>query len=285
MDEGGSSVRHSLNTPVDQQVFQTIFNRLFSLQGRGVLLTGATGGIGRVFATAVAEAGACVAVTDLDLAQLEELRQQVERTGGQAVSFATDLGDVDACRQVIQEAYTALGRLDILVNCAAVNRRKAIQEVTLDDFETIVDVNLRSIYFLCQAVYPIMRAQSGGKIVNIGSVNSFFGLDTVSVYGLTKGAVSQLTKVMAVEWAQDNIQVNCLAPGFVRTPLSTPLWTDPQKSEWLRSRIPARRPCVPEELVGALLLLASPASDYITGQTFVVDGGFLAGGSWDPDKQ
>ncbi len=195
-----------------------------------------------------------------------------------------DLGDVAACRELIDEAHEKLGGLDILVNNAGMNRRKPIVEVTEDDYEVINAANIRAIYFLCQQAHPIMKAQGGGKIIHIGSMNVFYALDTVSVYGLTKGAVAQLTKVQAVEWAGDNIQVNCLTPGFVRTPLSQPVWDDPQKAKWLRSRIPVRRGAEPEELIGVALLLASQASSYMTGQNVVVDGGFMAGGSWSHDE-
>jgi NAD(P)-dependent dehydrogenase (short-subunit alcohol dehydrogenase family) len=115
-------------------------------------------------------------------------------------------------------------------------------------------------------------------------MNIFYGLDTVSVYGVTKGGLGQLTKVMAVEWAEDNIQVNCVTPGFFLTPLSRPLWEDEQKARWFRNRLPTRRPGLPEELVGIVLLLAGNASSYVTGQNLVVDGGFLAGGSWSRDE-
>jgi NAD(P)-dependent dehydrogenase (short-subunit alcohol dehydrogenase family) len=259
----------------------SLFERLFSLRGKTALITGAAGGIGQVLAVALAEAGAVVGLHDLSADRLVETQRAVEAVGGQAILFAADLQLVDACRRLIADAHAALGRLDVLVNCAAMNRRKPIANVTQDDFDTIVAVNLRSIYFLSQAAQPIMQAQGGGKIIHVGSINIFYGLDTVSVYGLTKGALAQLTKVMAVEWAKDNIQVNCIAPGFMDTPLSKPVWADEQRAHWLRSRIPARRPGLPEELLGVFLLLASSASSYLTGQTIVVDGGFLAGGSWE----
>jgi 2-deoxy-D-gluconate 3-dehydrogenase len=260
-----------------------IFERLFSLHSKTALITGAGGGIGQVLAVALAEAGAVVGLHDITTDRLAETQRAVEAAGRQTIVLAADLQDVDACRHLIANAHAALGRLDVLVNCAAMNRRKPIADVTQDDFDTIVAVNLRSIYFLSQAAQPIMRAQGGGKIIHVGSINSFYGLDTVSVYGLAKGALAQLTKVMAVEWAKDNIQVNCIAPGFMDTPLSKPVWADKRRATWLRSRIPARRPGQPEELLGVFLLLASPASSYLTGQTIVVDGGFLAGGSWEQE--
>ncbi len=261
-----------------------LFERLFSLEGKSVLLTGASGGIGRVLAVALAEAGAAVGVHGRDQARVYETCALVEEVGGQAAPLITDLQTVENCRKLVSRANEALGRLDILINCAATNRRKPIAEVTEDDFDTIVAVNLRSVYFLSQAAYPLMQAQGGGKIINIGSMNIFYGLDTVSVYGLTKGGVAQLTKAMAVEWAADNVQVNCVTPGFFLTPLSKPLWEDQQKARWFRNRLPTRRPGLPEELVGVILLLASNASSYITGQNIVVDGGFMAGGSWTRDQ-
>jgi 2-deoxy-D-gluconate 3-dehydrogenase len=186
---------------------------------------------------------------------------------------------------LITEAHTALGQLDVLINCAGINRRKPITEVSEDDYVTIMALNLQSVFFLCQAVHPLMRAQGGGKIINIGSVNSIYGLGTISVYGASKAGLAQVTRVMAVEWAKDNIQVNFIIPGFILTPLTEkPLWGDAYKNQWLQDRIPARRPGLPEDLVGAILLLASPASSYMTGSTIVVDGGFFAGGSWERDE-
>jgi 2-deoxy-D-gluconate 3-dehydrogenase len=266
--------------------FSTLFNRLFSLADKTVLITGATGGIGQILAVALAEAGAVVGVHGFTPAKVDETCRLVEEKGGQAVPLKADLTQVKACRRLIDEAHSALGRLDVLVNCAAINRRKLITDVTVDDFEKIMTLNLRTVFFLCQAAYPIMQAQGGGKIINIGSINSTYGLATISVYGAAKAGLAQVTQVMAVEWAKANIQVNCLIPGFFLTPLTEePLWGDTHRSNWLRERIPARRPGQPEELVGVALLLASPASSYITGTSIVVDGGFLAGGSWEQEEK
>jgi gluconate 5-dehydrogenase len=261
-----------------------LLQRLFSLEGKSALVTGSSSGIGQELAIALAEAGAVVGVNGRNQERVEKTCSMIEEIGGKAVALITDLQDVEDCRKLITKANIALGRLDILINCAATNRRKPIADVTQDDFDTIVAVNLRSIYFLSQAVYPIMRSQGGGKIINIGSINNYYGLDTVSVYGLTKGGLTQLTKVMAVEWADDNIQVNCITPGFFLTPLSKPLWDDEKKAKWLHSRIPARRAGSPKDLVGVTLLLSSDASSYITGTSIIVDGGFLAGGSWVRDE-
>jgi gluconate 5-dehydrogenase/2-deoxy-D-gluconate 3-dehydrogenase len=258
--------------------------KLFSLEGKAALLTGAGGGIGHALAIGLAGAGASVALHARTTAKLEGLAADIERSGGKAVCFTAELGDLGAARGLVENAHAAFGRLDILINCAATNRRKPIAAVTEDDWDSIMAVDLKSLYFMSQAAYGLMRSQKSGKIIHIGSVNSSFALGSVSVYGAAKGAVAQLTKVMAVEWAKDNIQVNCIIPGFVATPLSKPLWEEPYKADWMRSRIPTRRPALPEEMVGPVLLLAAPASSYITGTTIVVDGGVLAGGWWEPDE-
>lgn len=260
------------------------FQALFSLTGRTVLVTGAGGGIGRALALGMAGAGARVGIHDVAPERLEETQRAVIAAEGQAVPLLAELGEVESCRRLIRDAHTALGRLDVLVNCAGMNRRAPIAAVTEEDYEAIMAVNLRSIFFLSQAAHPIMRQQGGGKIINIGSLSAFLALGTVSVYGMTKGAVAQLTRTMAVEWAKDNIQVNCVAPGFMLTPLTeTSLWGDEKKRRWLLGRIPMRRPGRPDELVGTALLLASQASSYLTGQTITVDGGVLAGGSWEEE--
>jgi gluconate 5-dehydrogenase len=256
--------------------------QLFSLTGKTALITGASGGIGAALAVGLAEVGATVGVHGRSGEKVAETCRQVEAAGGQACGFTADLSEVAASRQLIADALAKLGRLDILINCAGMNRRKPVDEVTPDDYDTIMAVNLRSIFFLCQAAHPHLKAQGGGKIININSLNSVFGLGTISVYGASKAGLAQITRVMAVEWAGDNIQVNGIVPGFIRTPLTEgPLWGTPHRAEWLHSRIPLRRAGEPEDLVGAALLLAGPASNYITGTTILVDGGFLAGGSWE----
>lgn len=261
----------------------SILERLFSLEGKVALVTGASGGIGRALAVGLAEAGATVAVHGRKQDEVNETCHQIATAGGKALPVIADLSTVENGRQVIATTVGELGRLDVLVNCAGMNRRKPIVEVTEDDYDTIMAVNLKSIYFLTQAAYPHLR-ERGGKVINVGSINVYYGLDTVSVYGASKGGLHQLTKVMAVEWASDNIQVNCIVPGFIYTPLAKPLWDDDEKAHWFRARLPMRRPGKPEELVGMTLFLASPASDYVTGQSFIVDGGFTAGGSWHRDE-
>jgi gluconate 5-dehydrogenase len=260
-----------------------ILQTLFSLEDKRVLITGASGGIGRALAVGMAEAGATVAVHGRKQEEIEATCKLVEAAGSKAYAVAAELVDAASARVVIDKTVDVLGQLDVLVNCAGMNRRKPIVEVTEEDYDAIMAVNLKSVYFLSQAAHPHLR-ERGGKVIHIGSINAYYGLDTVSVYGASKGGVNQLTKVMAVEWARDNIQVNCVVPGFIYTELGKPLWADKKKAHWFRSRIQMRRPGLPEELVGVTIFLASPASAYVTGQSFVVDGGFTAGGSWHHDE-
>ena len=254
----------------------------FSLAGKTALVTGASGGIGRALAAGLAGAGATVALHGRSEEQLAQARRDIESAGGRAMAITADLNDPAACDRLIADAQRALGRLDVLVNCAGMNRRKPIEQVPADDFDTIVNVNLRSVYFLSQAAHPIMRRQGGGKVVHVASLTSSIALAGTSVYGVTKAALAQLAKTQAVEWAKDNIQVNCLAPGFIRTPLTeASVWGDERRRRWLMGRIPAKRAGEPEDMVAAVLFMAGPGSSYLTGQMITVDGGVLAGGSWD----
>ncbi len=260
---------------------RTYLERQFSLTGKAALVTGASGGIGRAFAAALAGAGARVCVHGRSRERLRETESLIAEAGGETVSFTAELSDVESCRELVDLTHETLGGLDILVNTAGMNRRKPIEQVTQDDFDTVIAANLRSALFVSQAAYPIMKAAGGGKVVHVGSVTSNYGLGGVATYGMSKSALAHLTRSMAVEWAADGIQVNCLAPGFILTPLTEePIWGDASRSSWLLARIPAKRPGRPEELVGALLFLVAPGSSYLTGQTLFVDGGFTAGGWW-----
>lgn len=254
----------------------------FSLEGRVALVTGAGGGIGRAFAWALADAGAIVAAHERGLDVLVHVRELLERAGADWSAHTADLSSVEACQALVADVHGRHGRLDVLVNCAGIVSRTRIEATDPELFDRVVAVDMRAPYFLSQAVHTLMRQQGGGSIINVGSVNSFFGLDTASVYGLSKGALTQFTKAAAVEWARDGVRVNCLTPGFIKTPINaTDLWADERRSAWIIDRVPMARPGLPDDLIGALLFLASDASAFMTGQTIVVDGGFLAGGSWD----
>ncbi len=255
---------------------------MFGLGGKVALVTGASGGMGRALAVGLAEAGAGVVVHGRRERELGETEEAVRGVGGRVWKVVGDVGTVGESRRVVGEAAGLAGGLDILVNCAGMNRRKWIAEVPGEDFDAIVGANLKGPYFLSQAAHREMKKRGGGKIVNIGSVTSLWGLGMVSVYGATKGAIAQLTKAQAVEWAGDNVQVNCLCPGFILTPLTEKaVWGDEGRARWLRERIPAGRAGRAEEMVGMCVLMASSAGDYMTGQVVAMDGGFLAGGTWE----
>jgi gluconate 5-dehydrogenase len=256
--------------------------KYFSLAGKVALVTGASGGIGRALAVALAGAGAKVALHGRNAGQLQQTAREVLSAGGESVSLAADLLEPEASAALVDQCVGKLGRLDVLVTCAGMNRRKPVDAVSEDDYDTIMAVNLRSVYFLSRAARAVMKRQGGGKIVHVTSLTSSMGLAGTSVYGMSKAALAQLAKTQAVEWAADNIQVNCLAPGFILTPLTeAPLWGDEKKRAWLLGRIPAKRPGTPDDMVAAVLYMAGPGSAYLTGQMITVDGGVLAGGSWD----
>jgi NAD(P)-dependent dehydrogenase (short-subunit alcohol dehydrogenase family) len=258
-----------------------ILDQLFSLRGKTALVTGGGGAIGRVLSRGLARAGARVVIHDVDPARLAEARALVEDAGGVAETLAADVRDAAAAKTLVDDAAAKLGGLDILVNSVGANRRKRIEAVTPDDFDAIVDVNLRAVYFLGQAAYPHFKRRGGGKIVNVSSLSAKHAFNTISVYAASKAAVSQLTKAQAREWAHDNIQVNAIEPGFVRTEFTRPLWDDPYRDQWFKSFIPTGRLATPDDLLGTVLLLASPASAYLTGQAIVVDGGVLSGATWE----
>jgi gluconate 5-dehydrogenase len=254
---------------------------LFSLPGKIALVTGGSGDIGRVLALGLASAGATVAINGTNPGLLADVRAELVAVGGLAESFAADLADVAECERLVARVIERFGRVDVLVNCAGINRRQPILEVTPDDYERVMAVDLRAAYFVSQAAARVMIECGGGSIVHVGSINSAIGLATISVYAAAKAGLSQLTRNQAVEWAAHGIRVNCLAPGFIVTKLTEgPLFGDERKRRWMLDRIPLGRGGTPDELVGPLLLLASDAGSYLTGQTLYVEGGILSGSTW-----
>jgi NAD(P)-dependent dehydrogenase (short-subunit alcohol dehydrogenase family) len=259
---------------------------LFSLEGRVAIVTGAAGGIGRWLAAGLGAAGASVVVTDLDEPGLAELEATLAGAAIDAAGLVVDLADDEAAERVVDATLQRFGAVHVVVNNAAVNRRMPMTEMDSATWDWIVRVNLRLPYFLSQRAARAMIEQGeGGSIVSISSLNVGYALEHVSVYGLAKAGLSQLTRHMALEWAEHGIRANAIAPGFMDTPLAAPVWADRNLNRWILNRVPMERPGHPAELVGACLLLASDAGSFLTGQTLFVDGGAHAGGRWfHPDR-
>jgi 2-deoxy-D-gluconate 3-dehydrogenase len=258
----------------------TSLQELFSLEGRVVLFTGASGDLGRAMARGLALAGASLALNGRSETRLAAVQDEICNLGASAEIFPADISYRDALPVLVEGVIKKFGHIDILVNCAGINQRQPIQEVSREIYDRIMGTNLRAAYFLSQAVVPHMVAQGSGKILHIGSITAAIGLEHVSVYGMAKAGLSQLTKTMAVEYAEHNIQVNCICPGFFSTDLTVSLWDNDRRRHWMLDRIPTKRGGKPDELMGTTILLTSSASSYITGQTIYIDGGFLAGSQW-----
>lgn len=248
------------------------------LEGRAALVTGASSGIGRGIAVALGAAGARVVGVARNEQGLAETRALIGAAGGTATSYVADLAEPTAGHRAVDAVMEAHGRLDILVNAAGVQRRRPAFEVTEEDWDAMLAVNLKSLFFLSQAAARRMAERRSGAIINITSLTSVIGIPELSVHGAIKGAVTQLTKALAVEWATVGIRVNAIGPGRIRTPMTEPVFSDPAVRERFVSLIPMGRGGTPEDLAGAAVFLASDASAYVTGQTIYVDGGWLAGG-------
>ncbi|MBI5666394.1 MAG: glucose 1-dehydrogenase [Chloroflexi bacterium] len=252
----------------------------FRLDSKVAVITGGSRGIGLAIAEGMAQAGAHVVLVARGADMLTEAVNRICASGGSAEGIVLDVQDIAAGQQMIADVIARRGRLDILVNNAGMNIRTATLEVTPDDFDRILAVNLRGPFFLCQAAAKHMVSAQTGKIINIASLSSFVGLRKIASYASSKGALVQMTRTMSAEWARDNVQVNAIAPGFIRTDLNRKLWENEAVLNWVIGNTPAGRLGTPEDIVGAALFLASPASNFVTGHVLAVDGGFLSGGTW-----
>jgi len=245
----------------------------FSLEGRVALVTGAAGGLGAAYAAALAEAGADVAVHDRS--PVDETCQRVRALGRRAAALAGDVTDPRAPERLVQETLQALGALDIVVNNAGTIRRAPAAETSDEDWLAVIDVNLGAVFRMCRAAGRHMIARGRGKIVNVASLLAFQGGILVPAYAASKGGVAQLTKALANEWAGKGVNVNAIAPGYVRTDNTAPLQKDPVRSKAIVERIPAGRWAETRDVAGAVVFLCSPAADYVHGHLLVVDGGWM----------
>ena len=248
-------------------------NGRFSLQGKVALVTGASRGLGRGMAIGLAEAGADV-VVHASVPPAGTARE-IEQLGRRAVAFGADLADRPSVDRLAQEAVAAFGRIDILVNNAGIIKRQPAVDHSDEFWDSVIEVNLSSMFRLSRAIGAQMLERGSGKIINIASLLSFQGGITVPGYAAAKGGVAQLTKALSNEWAPRGINVNAIAPGYMATDNTAALRDDPVRSRQILERIPAARWGTPADLAGAVIFLASPSSDYVNGQVLAVDGGWL----------
>lgn len=250
----------------------------FRLDDRVALVTGGSRGLGLGMALALAHAGADIALAARTEPELNSAADRIRAAGGRALILPADVSDTSAARAIVNETANHFGRLDILVNAAGINIRQPVDTFTEADWDRLMAINLKGAFFACQEAAPIMRGQGKGKIINVGSVAFEIIVPNVALYAISKGGMRQMTRSLAVEWARDNICVNAIAPGRFWTKMTDAVFSDERLYESAVAPIPMGRPGTASDLAGATLLLASDASDYITGQTIVVDGGWMVNG-------
>ena len=249
----------------------------FDLTGKVAIVTGASRGLGQYFGRALARAGADLVITSRTIEALAPFKKEIEALGRRAVPLQLDVRDYDSIQRMADDAFSACGKIDILVNNAGCNVRKPAVEVTWDDWNLVLDTNLRGTFFVAQAVARKMIPRNYGRIINIGSVTCVAGYAGLGPYCASRGGVKQLTMSLADDWGPHGITVNCLAPGWFKTAQNQVLYEDQEWVDYLCDRIPLKRPGQPDDLNGGVVFLASDASEYITGQTLLIDGGISTG--------
>jgi NAD(P)-dependent dehydrogenase (short-subunit alcohol dehydrogenase family) len=255
---------------------------LFDLSGQKALVTGAGRGIGATLALGLAQAGADVAVADIDIGPADEVRREIEALGRKCVLIEANVTDNASVDKMVADAASGLGGLSILVNNAGTNVRKTMAELTEEDWDRVLDLNLKSLFFITRRAGEEMKKNGGGKVVNIASLMGWSVFrnprgQTYGPYASSKGGVISLTRSFAVEWATENIQVNAICPTFIETPLTKPLTDDALVYDAIRARTPMGRFGQMNELIGPCVFLASAASNLVTGESLLVDGGWHAG--------
>jgi NAD(P)-dependent dehydrogenase (short-subunit alcohol dehydrogenase family) len=245
----------------------------FSLKDKVALITGASRGIGEATAIGLAQAGADLAIVSRKLPDLEKVGEEVKKLGRKCLPVQAHLGKVEEINQLVKRVLEEFGKIDILVNNAATNPTMA-SAIDVDEraWDSIMNLNLKGLFFLSQAVARVMREKGGGKIINVSSVAGITP-DLLPLYSISKAGVNMVTKVMAQQWAQYNIRVNAIAPGLTKTRFSEALWKNPDILKLAMFKTPMGRPAEPEEMVGAIIYLASDAASYVTGQIIAIDGG------------
>ena len=247
---------------------------IFSVNNKSAVITGANKGIGREFSFLLARNGVNLALIARNSKELDELKNELMKFDVEVYVYSFDLTDFEKIPGLVDDIIKDLNSIDILINNAGINLAKPIEEVSLDDWDKQIDINLKSIFFLTKAVGEVMKLQTKGKIINISSQMSAVGYFDRSVYGTSKGGLSQMTKAFAIEWSKYNINVNAMAPTFIETDLTNKMLENKEFKNDILKRIPLGKLAKKEDLFGTMLLLSSSASDMITGETIFVDGGW-----------
>jgi NAD(P)-dependent dehydrogenase (short-subunit alcohol dehydrogenase family) len=251
---------------------------VFDLSGKVALITGASRGIGEAIALAYSQAGAKVVLASRKQVDLDRVAEKIQEAGGDVLAMAAHTGDMTAITSIVEKAIATYGSMDIVVNNAATNPHFGpILTAEESHWDKILDVNVKGYFRVVKACVESMQARGGGKVINMSSVAGLEPQPMMGVYSVSKAAVLMLTRVLAAELAPYNIQVNAIAPGFVKTKFSAALWQNPQINDAILKRIPQKRMAEPEEIAGLAVYLASPASSFVTGSVFSIDGGQLTG--------
>jgi gluconate 5-dehydrogenase len=252
-------------------------NPLFDLTGKVAIITGTSRGLGQYFGRALALAGADLVITSRTTETLKPFQAEIEALGRRVLPLPLDVRDQKSINAMVEAAVAHFGKIDILVNNAGCNNRKPALDVSWDDWNTILDTNLRGTFFVSQAVARHMIPRKYGRIINIGSVTCVAGYAGLAPYGASRGGVKQLTMSLADDWGPHGITVNCLAPGWFKTAQNAMMYENKEWVDYLCDRIPLKRPGKPTDLDGSVVFLASDASEYVTAQTLLVDGGISGG--------
>jgi len=255
-------------------------DELFSVAGQNVLVTGGSRGIGRAIAAGFSKRGANVLICSRSQESVDTALQEMAESGLKVHGLACDVSDESQISATAEAAIARLGHLDTLINVAGVNRRKRAETVTPDDYDFIMNTNLRGAFMMSQAVGRHMIDRKSGVQINVESLNTWMPLKGVLPYAMSKFGMQGMTRGLALEWGRHGIRVNSLAPGFILTDLTRKLWSDPTMQTWNETNAPLGRLGEPEDMVGTALFLASRASSFMTGQTLYVDGGFSSGWNW-----
>ncbi len=249
---------------------------LFNLDGEIAIVTGAGKGIGKMLAAGLAIYGATVVIADIDEENGKKTVAEIEKAGGNAIYANINVTNSKQVNGLIKKIMDTYDKIDILVNNAGTVVRKSVLETTDEEWDKVLNLNLKSTFICAKAVAPYMIEKNKGKIINIGSVSSFLGHPDHGAYAASKGGIRMLTKVMAVEWGKYGINVNCIAPGYMKTPMTEGFLKVKENYDSIVNKIPLNRVGVPEDLIGAVVFLSSKASSYITGHTLLVEGGRTA---------